>query len=158
MRSVRTSVALVLAAFFAFNSNAAEKGSDSGVRCVNSTAGACVVPLFALYSRSPSDYSGYQIITTGFLRRIGENFLLFPDEGLARFAVAEQAFALIDSDGEFKQALTENDGEYVRVVGRLREPTVPIFWAEIVLDRPPQIVPVHIGDEFPPAPPPPWQQ
>lgn len=158
MRSVWSSVVIALTAFLAVNLNAGKNGGVSEVRCVNSTASACVVPLFALYSRAPSDYSAYQVITTGFLVRVGEHFLLFPDEGLARFAVAEQAFDLADIDGEFKQALIDNDGEYVRIVGRLREPRAPIFWAEIVLDRQPQIVPINIGDEFPPAPAPPQRR
>lgn len=131
----------------------ARHGTD--VRCVSSTGGVCALPIFALYSGDLGRYADFQVITSGFLRKVGHDFLLFADEGQARFAVPEQAFALVDRDGAFEEALNENSGAYVQVMGEVREPEHSPYWAEIVLTRSPQIVPVNIGDNYPPAPPPP---
>lgn len=127
---------------------------DKGVRCVSSTGGFCALPIFALYSCNLGRYAGLQVVTSGFLRKIGHDFLLFVDEGQARFAVPEQAFSIVDLDGAFQETLNEGSGAYVQVVGEIREPEHSPYWAEIVLTRSPQIVPVNIGDTYPPAPPP----
>jgi hypothetical protein len=155
MHSIRILLSsIMLAVLFVFSA-CAGGGQDDKVRCVNSTANACVVPLYALYSKGPAQYLGLQVTTTGFLRRVGRDYLLFPDENLAKYAVPEQAFVLVDDTQQFTQELAENNGQYVQVVGELRDPVRPIFWAAIVLDNGPQIVPVHVGEEFHEPPPPP---
>lgn len=127
---------------------------DATVKCVNSTGGACALPIYALYSGDLTRYADLQIITTGFLRKVGRDYLLFADEGQARFAVSEQAFVLVDQADAFEFALKENDGAYVQVAGKIREPERSPYWAEIILALPPQAVPVNIGDSYPPPPPP----
>lgn len=116
------------------------------IQCINSSPGTCVVPMYALYARSPKDYAGNYIITTGFLQKSGDIYLIIPDEWHAKFSVPELGIRLVDMNGIFAKVLKEHQNEYVQVIGKIKDANPPIFWAELVLDRPPQLVPI-IGGE-----------
>lgn len=152
MRFTCLFIFLCISSTFSSDVFGAEEGPVCEVRCVNSARNACVVPIFALYSNPPVSCSDRVFFISGFLRRIGAEYLLFTDREWARFAVPEQAILLIYEDSSFEQGLVDHEGEYVRVAGRLRAASIPIYWMEIVMERPPQILPVHTGSDGEAAP------
>lgn len=131
-----------LAAVISFVATSVVSASNDGIRCVNSSEGTCVLPIFALYNANLGKLKNLKIVTSGFMKRYGNDYLLFVDKEMADLGVFEQAFNLIDGDKSFKMEMSSSNGEYVRLAGKVHIDDRSIYWADIVLIGPPLPVPV----------------
>lgn len=120
--------------------------------CVNSARGTCALPIYRLYGSDVASFRSVTIVTVGFVRKVGEDYLLFPTEQAANYALSEEAFQLIPNNQATADELSEDDMMLVQITGKVR-PSANAYWATIVLSNSPQVVPLHVGDNYTPAPP-----
>lgn len=113
--------------------------------CPRNSNYVCKIPIYALYGNLQM-FIDRNISVAGFVRRVGENYLLFPDQGIAKFAIAAQAVFLIDENEEFRTRLETSNQTYVQVIGKVLEPGSSQYWVSLRLEKPPQLLPVVPND------------
>lgn len=98
-------------------------------------------------------YGDLQVVTFGLLRKLGDEYVLFPDNEVAKFAVPEQGIRLLDENGAFERVSKLYAGHYVDVSGKISVDEKSLYWATMVLDAPPTPRPMAVGDDgYIPAP------
>lgn len=135
------------------NTSTAVASDDSArLGCVNSAKGTCAIPIYRLYGNDVDSYHSVTIVTVGFVRKVGEDYLLFPTEQAANYVLREQAFQLIPNTQATVDELSADDMMLVQITGKLQM-SPKAYWAKIVLSNSPQVVPLHVGENYTPAPP-----
>jgi hypothetical protein len=121
--------------------------------CLKSAKHVCAIPIGVLYS-DRERFLGASVMLRGFLYENDEELALFQDEVSMKHGSKEGAIMLVLSQPEQRADIRHFRGEYVQVVGQLRESKVSsAYFVELVLARPPQNVPI-VSEHMENLPPP----